>query len=141
MAMERYRQSLRRRLTLLGVMEALFFLLMHFGRSMEGPVAGFLLGMAAGGAIMGFLVIMRWGRALKDDTRLRRMYNEEHDERLQAIRARAGLPMGLYLSLGMLAAGCVAGFFSGTVMLTLVLAAGAQLLVCVAVKLILTRVM
>lgn len=43
--------------------------------------------------------------------------------------------------LGMLAAGCVAGFFSGTVMLTLVLAAGAQLLVCVAVKLILTRVM
>ena len=41
----------------------------------------------------------------------------------------------------MLAAGCVAGFFSGTVMLTLVLAAGAQLLVCVAVKLILTRVM
>ena len=90
---------------------------------------------------MGFLVIMRWGRALKDDTRLRRMYNEEHDERLQAIRARAGLPMGLYLSLGMLVAGCVAGFFSGTVMLTLVLAAGAQLLVCVAVKLILTRVM
>ena len=84
MAMERYRQSLRRRLTLLGVMEALFFLLMHFGRSMEGPVAGFLLGMAAGGAIMGFLVIMRWGRALKDETRLRRMYNEEHDERLQA---------------------------------------------------------
>ena len=43
--------------------------------------------------------------------------------------------------LRMLAAGCVAGFFSGTVMLTLVLAAGAQLLVCVAVKLILTRVM
>ena len=141
MTMERYRRSLRRRLTLLGVMDALFFLLMHFGRGMEGPVAGFLLGMAAGGAIMGFLVIMRWGRALKDETRLRRMYNEEHDERLQAIRARAGLPMGLYLSLGMLAAGCVTGFFSGTVMLTLVLAAGAQLLVCVAVKLILTRVM
>ena len=36
MAMERYRQSLRRRLTLLGVMEALFFLLMRFGRSAEG---------------------------------------------------------------------------------------------------------
>lgn len=141
MTMERYRRSLRRRLTLLGVMEALFFLMMFLCRGMEGPVAGFLLGMAAGGAIMGFLVIMRWGRALKDDTRLRRMYNEEHGERLQAIRARAGLPMGLYLSLGMLAAGCAAGFFSETVMLTLVLAAGAQLLVCVAVKLILTRVM
>lgn len=138
MTMERYRRSLRRRLTLLGVMEALFFLMMFLCRGMEGPVAGFLLGMAAGGAIMGFLVIMRWGRALKDDTRLRRMYNEKHDERLQAIRARAGLPMGLYLSLGMLA-GCAAGFFSETV--TLVLAAGAQLLVCVAVKLILTRVM
>ena len=43
--------------------------------------------------------------------------------------------------LGMLAAGCAAGFFSETVMLTLVLAAGAQLLVCVAVKLMRTRVM
>ena len=141
MAMERYRRSLRRRLTLLGVMDALFFLLMRFGQSAEGSVEGFLLGMTAGGAIMGLLVIMRCGRAMKDDTRMKRMYNEEHDERLQAIRARAGLPMGLYLSLGMLAAGCAAGFFSETVMMTLVLAAGAQLLVCVAVKLILTRVM
>ena len=49
--------------------------------------------------------------------------------------------MGLYLSLGMLAAGCAAGFLSETVMITLVLAAGAQLLVCVTVKLILLRVM
>lgn len=48
MTMVRYRRSLRRRLTLLGVMEALFFLLMHFGRSADGPVAGFLTGMAAG---------------------------------------------------------------------------------------------
>ena len=91
--------------------------------------------------MMGALVIMRCGRALKDDTGLKRLYNQEHDERLQAVRARAGLPMGLYLSLGMMAAGCAAGFFSTTVMLTLVLAAGAQLLICVAVKLILLRVM
>ena len=141
MTMVRYRRSLRRRLTLLGVMEALFFLLMHFGRSADGPVAGFLTGMAAGGAVMGFPVILRWGWAMKDDTRLKRIYHEEYDERLRAIRARAGLPMGLYLSLGMMAAGCAAGFFSETVMLTLVLAAGAKQLVCAAVKLMLTRVM
>lgn len=49
--------------------------------------------------------------------------------------------MGLYLSLGMMAAGCAAWFFSETMMLTLVLAASAQLLVCVSVKLMLTRVM
>ena len=48
MNMGGFRWSLRRRLTLLGMMEALFFLLMHFGRSAEGPVAGFLTGMAAG---------------------------------------------------------------------------------------------
>ena len=47
MAMERYRRSLRRRMTLLGVMAALFFLMMHFGRSMEGAAADFLLGAAA----------------------------------------------------------------------------------------------
>ena len=141
MAMDGFRRLIRRRMRVLGVMEGLFFLMMYLGRGMEGPMGSFLLGMAAGGAIMGFPIIMRCGRALGDDTRLKRLYNEEHDERLQAIRARAGLPMGLYLSLGMLAAGCAAGFLSETVMITLVLAAGAQLLVCVTVKLILLRVM
>ena len=40
MAMERYRRGMRRRLTLLGVMEALFFLLMRFGRSAAAGMRG-----------------------------------------------------------------------------------------------------
>ncbi|MGN0779626.1 MAG: hypothetical protein ACI4MJ_10790 [Aristaeellaceae bacterium] len=138
---EKYRRSIRRRVMLLGLMEALLFVVMHVGRGVEGRLAGLLLGMAMGGILVGVFVIGRYGRALKDDTLLRRLYNQEHDERLQAIQARAGLPMGLYLSLGMLAAGCIAGLFSETMMLTLVLAAAVQLCVCVAVKMILLRVM
>jgi hypothetical protein len=74
---------------------------------------------------------------LKDEKQLALAFNRENDERLRAIRAKSGLPMAIYTSLGMLIAAIIIGYWSFTAFATLVCAGGGQLLVCGAVKMIL----
>ena len=76
----------------------------------------------------------KFHKALKDDTALRRLYNQEHDERMQAIRARAGIPVTLFMGVALMGAGLVATFFNMTVSLTLVAAGLVELLVSLAIK-------
>ena len=140
MNLEQYRGRIRRSIRLLGCLCIAFLLLSRLSSAMASSYAVSLLaGMAAGGSLLAIPLIIRYSRALKDDVLLRRLYNQAHDERKQTIRAKAGLPMGLYMSLGMIAAALIASPFSETVMFTLVAAAVAQLLVCCCVKLICMR--
>ena len=81
----------------------------------------------------------RQRKALQDDGKLRKLYIEEHDERQQAIRARAGQPMVIFLSLGLVMIAAVVFFFNETVAATLALAAAAQCLTSLTVKLVCSR--
>ena len=107
----------------------------------EHPAYAGLLGFVAGGMLAALLGMSKLHRALKDDTALRRLYNTEHDERNAAIRAKAGVPVVIFLGAGMIAAGLVATFFNMTVALTLVVAGLAELLICLALKFYYTKTM
>lgn len=100
----------------------------------EHPAYAGLLGFCAGGLLVGIFGMAKFHRALKDDTALRRLYNQEHDERMQAIRAKAGVPVTLFMGAGLMAAGLVATFFSMTVALTLIAAGLAELLLTLVLK-------
>lgn len=139
MNLDQYRETLRRRMWLCRVLWLAYLLLIASTRLAspavtEHPAYAGLLGFVAGGLLVAGLAMSKFRRALKDDTALRRLYNREHDERAQAIRARAGVPVTLFLGAGLMAAGLVATFFDMTVALTLVVAGLAELLVTLALK-------
>ena len=146
MNLEQYRNKVQRRMK---VFRAgwLFYLLLLAAMNLAGervtehPAFSGLMGFAAGGLLVGLFSMVRFYRALKDDTALRRLYNQEHDERMQAIRAKAGVPVTLLMGVGLMGAGLVATFFDMTVALTLVVAGLAVLLVTLALKAWYTRKM
>lgn len=98
-------------------------------------VFAFQCGLATSGALLLAFVLLKYRRILADDTKLRMNYLEETDERVKAIRAKAGFPMIVILSILLIAAGMVAGYFSATIFAVLIAVALFQMLAGVAVKL------
>ena len=138
MNLEAYRKKVQRRLVIVRVL-ALIFIVVELTVSRwiaESNATNFIWGGCIGGAFVALVVLAQQRKALQDDEKLRKLYIEEHDERKQAIRAKAGLPMVVYLSLGMAMTAAVVFFFNETVAITLALAAVAQMLVSLMVKLV-----
>lgn len=143
MNLEQYRKKVQRRLTVLRILAAVFIVTMIVVPKLAGDTnfSAFVSGGSVGGALMTILVLTQQSRSLKNDEMLRKLYIAEHDERQQAIRVKSGQPMVLYLSLGMVMAALIAYFFNMVVAATLALAAVAQLLVSMCVKLWYMRTM
>ncbi|MBP3649571.1 MAG: hypothetical protein J6K73_07305 [Clostridia bacterium] len=138
MNLEVYRKQVQRRLVWIRLL-AVTFIVVELAVSRwiaESNATNFIWGGCIGGAFVALVVLARQRKALKDDEKLRKMYIEEHDEPQQAIRAKAGQPMVMYLSLGMAMTAAVVFFFNETVAITLALAAVAQMSVSLIVKLV-----
>jgi len=101
----------------------------------EGIIAGFQFGIIFGIGILGLIQIIKLRRAIKNETNLKILYNQEHDERLKTIRSKAGMPMLMVTSIIMLIAAIIFGYFNLVVFYTLVIAATAQLTIGAIVKL------
>lgn len=98
---------------------------------------GFLIGIF----FVALAIMLRYASAQKDPKKLQRLYYEEHDERRQLIKRKAGMPM-LGITSGVLVfAGVFAGYFNNIVFYTLVAAAAVQMLIAVSVKLYYTKTM
>lgn len=95
----------------------------------------FQCGFSASGSLVLVFWLMKYRVALKDEAKLRLLYNEENDERMSAIRAKAGIPMVLILSLALVLGGMVIGYWNETIFVVLVGVALFQLLVSLGVKL------
>ena len=95
----------------------------------------FQCGFSASGSFVLVFWLMKYRVALKDEAKLRLLYNEENDERMSAIRAKAGIPMVLILSLALVLGGMVIGYWNETIFVVLVGVALFQLLVSLGVKL------
>ena len=139
MKLDQYRETLRRRMWFLRILWLVYLLLMAATRFAppavtEHPAYAGLMGFLAGGLLVGILGMAKYHKAMKDDAALRRLYNQEHDERMQASRAKAGVPVTLFMGAGLIAAGLVATFFHMTVALTLVAAGLAELVATLALK-------
>ena len=79
--------------------------------------------------------LVKLNRAVNDETRLRMLYNKEHDERMKAIRSKAGMPLIAVTSVLLIIAAIIAGYINITVFYTLIIAVATQLSVSAVVKL------
>lgn len=100
----------------------------------ENVVLCFQCGLAIAIELLSIIQIIKYSKALKNDGELEKIYNQENDERMRAIRAKAGQPLLLIISIIMLLAGIVIGYFNHTVFYTLIGAVAFQSLVSVIVK-------
>ena len=138
--MDQFKKKLKTRIALLCAVLLLFVAILlynQFGASsaLKGSLAfSFQCGFSAAGSLALVFWLMKTRRALKDEAKLRLLYNEENDERMSAIRAKAGIPMVLILSMMLVLAGMVIGYFNETVFVVLICVALFQLLMSLLVK-------
>ena len=139
--MELFKKKIKARIILLCAVLLLFVTILlynQFGASdaLKNSLAfSFQCGFSAAGSIVLVFWLMKYRGALKDEAKLRLLYNEEKDERMSAIRAKAGIPMLLILSMARVLGGMIIGYFNETVFVVLIGVALFQLLVSLGVKL------
>ena len=139
--MEHFKTKLKSRIALLCALVLIFAVILlynQFGASIalrNSLVFSFQCGVAAAGALILVFWVLKYRAALKDETKLQLLFNQEKDERMSAIRAKAGIPMVLILSISLLIGGMIIGYYNVTVFLVLVGAALFQMLVSLCVKL------
>lgn len=142
MNLEKFRSRIQKRLTVMMILVGAFVVLCLIAGNMgTHPSASMLMGMGTGGGLMALVVVIQQSKTLKDEKKLRQLYIQEHDERMIAIRQKAGYPMVIILSVGVAAAAVVAGCFNEVVMETLLTVAVVQLLVSLGLKIWYTKTM
>lgn len=149
--MEKFRTKLKRRMWIssgmiivalaLGLIRLYTVNLSDDSTISAGFIAGFQFGLIMSLGLLSLIDLIRSRQALKDEFKLKTLYNKEHDERLKSIRSKAGMPMIQATSILMLIAAIIAGYFNITVFYTLVIALSAQLLLSAMVKLFCLRTM
>lgn len=149
--MEKYRKTIKKRMILCGFLAAISVGLGIFNQSgfldlislhtRNEALAGFQAGLLSGFGILSLLLLYRYGKAIKDDTKLKILYNKEYDERQNLIRQKAGMPMLMIASGIMIFAGIIAGYLNEIVFYTLILAAVIQLTLGAMVKIYYMRKM
>ena len=139
--MELYRKKLKFRITLFSLVLLLFVGILLYNQF--GSIAAlkdslsfsFQCGFSAAGSLVLVYMIAKYRCALVDEQKLKKLYNQENDERMKAIRAKAGVPMTVILSMIFVLTGIVIGYFNETVFVVLICVALFQLFVSAAVKL------
>ena len=143
--MERYKQTIQKRRMLVAVLcvfmigIGLYDVFFASEAIRESPAFSFQAGFSAALGVLFAVQMIRYGMMLRDETKLRLAYNKSNDERLQAIRAKAGMPLLMVASVCMIVAGILAGYFDVTISITLIVAAVFQLLLGISAKLFYTR--
>ena len=101
----------------------------------ESPSFKFLTGLTLLVSFLALRLIMRYKKALDNETALKRLYLNETDERQAYIRSRSGQPLIIYTSGAMLLAAIFAGhFLDVATMKALAVAAFAQMTISVMVS-------
>ena len=140
--MEKYKKALALRVyalsfvTLLAVGIGIFDVFGATEQMRENYIFEFQCGFIAALGVVSVLRTMRYRKAIKNEEKLQLLFNKENDERLKAIKAKAGLPMLRITSLAMILGGVIAGYLNLTVAYTLIAASVCQLLVACIAKII-----
>ena len=138
--MEQFKNKIKTRMLLISIVLLVFVAILlynQFGASdaLKNSLAfSFQCGLSASGSLVLVFWLVKNRRALSDEAKLRLLYNQENDERMSAIRAKAGIPMVLILSMALVLGGMIIGYFNETVFVILIGVALFQLLVSLGVK-------
>ena len=138
--MEQYRNKLLTRIILLIALILVFVGILLYNQffateALKNSLSfSFQCGFSAAGALVLVFWLSKYMRARVNEPALRKLYNQENDERMKAIRAKAGVPMVLILSLALVLGGMVIGYWDETVFVVLIGVALFQLTAAMLVK-------
>lgn len=136
--MEEYKKKVKKRrvlfivLILVGVGLSIYnaLIVSHTDGSMhQGIVDGFIYGIVISMMMLSLIGLIKCNKALKEDKKLRVMYNQENDERMKVIRAKAGMPLVAYTSIALMIIAVIASKFSILVFETIIAVVLFQLIV------------
>ena len=145
--MDKFKKSIAARIVLLSILIAfaavlgIYDVFFATSKMKDSFIFGFQSGAATACGLMAAILIIRYRGILGDENKVELEFNKENDERLKAIRAKAGLPMVLITSVLMILAGVIAANFNAVIFMALTVAAVCQLMISVIVKLIYMRKM
>ena len=100
----------------------------------------FQCGFSIAMALVAIIWVIRYGTIIRDKNKLQIQYNKDNDERIKTIKAKAGLPVVLILSIVLILIGMIVGYYNSIVFYTLVSVASGQLLISLTIKFIYMRV-
>lgn len=145
--MENYKKVVKSRIWMLSLIVilavglAIFDVFWASDEMKESTIYGFQSGVIDALGILAAIFLIRYKKLLHNEKELKIQYNKENDERMKAIKAKAGMPILLITSLAMMIAGVIAGYFNFTIFTVLIITSVCQLLVSLVVKLIYTKIM
>jgi hypothetical protein len=135
--MEVYRMTIKRRMLFCRILVLIFMILtiaFQFGlfgfgelSSTNGEIIDFQRGLLVAFMIFPLVFSIKYHNALKDETKLKKLHNEENDERQKFIRQKSGMPVMMITSGLMILAGIVIGYINKIVFFTLIIAAMGQM--------------
>lgn len=140
--MNNYKKTIKKRILLLAVPIIISVILGIYDVFWASPeikktsVYGFQVGIIISLGLLAIIIVMRFRTLLKDENKLTLHFNRENDERIKAIKAKAGIPMLPITSILLIIAGVVAGYFNNLVFITLIAAATFQMMICAIIKII-----
>lgn len=140
--MKEYKKTIKARILLLNIpviFAAIFgaynvFLTGHEFK--ETAVYGFQAGIITSLGLCSIIIVIRYRQLLNDEKKLLLHYNRENDERIKAIKAKAGIPMLPLVSIIIIIAGVIAGYYDTLIFMTLIAVATFQMTICAIVKVI-----
>lgn len=149
--MDKYKKSIKTRMALCAAATFIISVIIVFdtfditkeliGSSYNSHMIEFQNGLLVAVELLCVYLIFRYSQCIKDDKKLKLLYNNEHDERMKMIKSKAGLPMIQITSIIMVVCGVIAGYFSDIIFMTLIIAALIQMIICKVVKIVCTKTM
>lgn len=142
--MDNYRNIIKKRVVWLsifivivvfiGIYDAFFLSKAEVVKTPRNVLQAFQIGLILGLGYIAVVHRIKLARALKDDHKLKLLYNREHDERLKTIRGKAGMPVLMICSVAIIVAAVITGYFNITIFYTLLITGIAQLLMGLILK-------
>ncbi len=145
--MDNYKKVIKKRiwilsfLVLLAVGLGIFDTFWASAEMKKSKIFAFQCGAVTALGVFSACLLIHYKKILQNEEDLKIQYNKENDERMKAIKAKAGMPMLLITSIVMIIVGVIAGYFNFTIFFTLIIAAVCQLLTSFVVKLVYMKIM
>ncbi len=145
--MDNYKKVIKKRiwmlsfLVLLAVGLGIFDTFWASAEMKESKIFAFQCGAITALGVFSAYFLIHYKKILQNEEDLKIQYNKENDERMKAIKAKAGMPMLLITSIVMIIVGVIAGYYNFTIFFTLIIAAICQLLTSFVVKLVYMKIM
>ncbi|QSX06751.1 hypothetical protein JYG23_04710 [Sedimentibacter sp. zth1] len=100
----------------------------------SGAISGFQEGLVCAIIVLCIIQIVRFNKALKDEEKLKKLYNKENDERIKYIKQKCGANVIIFTTIITIIAAVIAVYFNRIVFFSLLACALLQITVCAVLK-------